>query len=626
MVDGIGIDLGTRTSAIAIVAGGVAEVLADRQGEPLLPSVVYLGPGRLVHTGEAARPYAAVEPERTIDDFLRLVGRPFAGEASVAAHTRLTWALGPTASGGVGVEIDGRVHALTGCAAMLCATLQQRLPPAAATGRRPSAMAVPARATTSQRRALRAAASRAGFEAPRLVSTPLAVARAWAEQRGATGRGTSTRMLVVDVGASGFEAAVVALEPRLIEVQAVVGEAGLGGQAVDLALADLIAERFTEHTGLEARPDPAGYAVVRSHAEWARAMLAVEPEVEVRIPEVAELAAGAVDLVERLTRDDLTGLMRGPIEQMIAWSDLAVARVGIDPKALDAVLLVGGVASTPALRDAFAEWSGGPIAELTAGQLAAARGAALLAGAGDMPGGWMTIDACAPGLYIGRDPNDTVPVVPPDCPLPVSVGPVVPAGQQPVRLYQGEGGELDGLVGEVLVTGEEPMRLQIDIDRDGIVAVEVVPVIDPSLLEPLDLSLDGSMVDISAMLESVSISGVMRPGRAYGPSTTGPMPALRQPRSTTGPLPGPRSPRTRSGPMALGRSRRRSGPVELSRAPRTRSGSMALEGGARARVADDPADSGERRRMSPRPPRLPVATHRRGASPSDGSKKKTPDG
>jgi molecular chaperone HscA len=314
----VGIDLGTTHSLVAAVRHGVAECLPDSQGRVLLPSAVrYLAGGRR-HIGFDARAAQADDPENTIVSVKRFMGRRLAdieGAAKLPYHfvdRPGMLALATREGEKTPVEVSAEI----------LAALRQRAEDTFDADLFGAVITVPAYFDDAQRQATKDAAQLAGLNVLRLISEPTAAAVAYGLDNGSEGL-----YAVYDLGGGTFDISLLRLNRGVFEVVATGGDAALGGDDIDQALADwalaqagvvaasahdkraaLVAARTTKETLSEAES-----------AEWRATLAGGEARVVVARAQLETLAQPLVDRTlaavrkvlrdARVARDEVQGVV-----------------------------------------------------------------------------------------------------------------------------------------------------------------------------------------------------------------------------------------------------------------------------------------------------------------------------
>lgn len=379
---GIGIDLGTTNSLVAIVRDGVPVALPDDRpdgdGEPMLPSVVHYphDAGSVVVGKHARDSLAARFPRDTIASAKRFMGR---GPTDAEARVKLTPYQFASAPGGdpvVRFEVAGGARAVTPVevSAEILRVLKERAEralggPGSVVG---AVITVPAYFDDGQRQATRDAGRIAGLEVLRLLNEPTAAALAYGLEKQKEGT-----FAVFDLGGGTFDISILKLEAGVFEVKSTGGDSALGGDDFDRA----IAQRLLAHAGL---PDDAGgdHLLARRALDAARAAketltVADDVRVELEKPDGAHAAF-------LLSRAEMEALVRPVLDRCAGSVRRALKDAGLAAADLSGVILVGGATRMPLVRRFVADlFSRQPLADIDPDQvvaLGAAVQADLLAG------------------------------------------------------------------------------------------------------------------------------------------------------------------------------------------------------------------------------------------------------
>ncbi len=322
----MGIDLGTTNSLVAVAEGSTLRTLPI-DGQALLPSVVGLDEqGRRI-VGQAARNQYVVAPERTVRSIKRQMGR--------ADHV---------------VRLGGSTHTPEEISAFILGRLAEEASAQLGQTVRRAVVTVPAYFTDRQRQATVRAGELAGLEVVRLLHEPTAAALAYGRRGGG-----ETTALVYDLGGGTFDVSVVEMGEGITEVRASHGNRELGGDDFDERIVDWLVREFEGRHGYDLRPDLVAMARVRRAAEDAKIHLSDHAYAEIREEFLVSREGRALHLEAELTRSQFEEMIRPLLLGTLDSVRRALRESGVDARALDDVLLVGGSTRIPAVWELVAE-------------------------------------------------------------------------------------------------------------------------------------------------------------------------------------------------------------------------------------------------------------------------------
>src|SRR5262245_96196 len=340
----VGIDLGTTNSLVAILGEDGPRVLTSpKTGARLLPSAVAFLPGDEVRVGEAAHALAAERPFDTILSVKRFMGL---GLEHLSDEDRRRYRFAEGTQGVVRFLAGDRQLTPPEVSAYVLRELKRWAEAALGGPVAKAVITVPAYFNDSQRQATKDAGLLAGLEVLRLVNEPTAASLAYGLNERAEGT-----IAVYDLGGGTFDVSILKLRGGIFEVLATGGDTRLGGDDLDVRLAELLLRELPDAL----RAHPQVRAQVLAMAERAKRVLSDAPKAEL------ELTTPDGRAIHRTVgRDEFEALVRDLVERTGRPSRQALKDAGIDASDVSEVVAVGGSTRVPFVRRYMEELFGRP--------------------------------------------------------------------------------------------------------------------------------------------------------------------------------------------------------------------------------------------------------------------------
>lgn len=323
----IGIDLGTTNSLVAIVerSAGVREgkpsVLETREGRNLLPSVVHFAKNGSQSIGFAARDKRVSDPMNTIYSVKRLLGR---GAADVAGiKDMLSFNIDESSASNVKISVGDKSYSPIEISAMILRELKASAEEQLGREVEDAVITVPAYFNDSQRQATRMAGRLAGLNVLRILNEPTAASLAYGLQYKRNGL-----IAVYDLGGGTFDISILKLHNGIFEVLATNGDTQLGGDDMDIAIAEWVSS-----------------TVKSTYPQAERLRIAERLKIQLSDKDTA------VESGVTLTRPQFEQIIAPLLERTRVPVEAALKDAGLNAADITDVVLVGGPTRLPTLRN-----------------------------------------------------------------------------------------------------------------------------------------------------------------------------------------------------------------------------------------------------------------------------------
>lgn len=325
----IGIDLGTTNSAVAVLEGNEAKIIANPEGNRTTPSVVSFKNGE-IQVGEVAKRQAVTNPN-TISSIKRHIGEA-----------------------GYKVGVEGKSYTPQEISAMILQYIKGFAEDYLGEKVEKAVITVPAYFNDAQRQATKDAGKIAGLEVERIVNEPTAAALAYGLDK--TDR--DEKILVFDLGGGTFDVSILELGDGVFDVLSTAGDNHLGGDDFDNKIIDYMVAEFKKENSIDLSQDKMALQRLKDAAEKAKKDLSGVSSTQISLPFITAGESGPLHLEMTLTRAKFDELTADLVERTKVPVRQALKDAGLSQSEIDEVILVGGSTRIPAVVEAVRKETG----------------------------------------------------------------------------------------------------------------------------------------------------------------------------------------------------------------------------------------------------------------------------
>jgi L1 cell adhesion molecule like protein len=350
----VGIDLGTTYSCVGVFQHGKVEIIANDQGNRTTPSyVAFTDSERLI--GDAAKNQVAMNPENTVFDAKRLIGRKF--EDSTVQADMKHWPFDVVSDGGkpkIQVEYKGEKKTFfpEEVSSMVLTKMKETAEAYIGKNVQNAVVTVPAYFNDSQRQATKDAGTIAGLNVLRIINEPTAAAIAYGLDKKVGGE---RNVLIFDLGGGTFDVSILTIEDGIFEVKSTAGDTHLGGEDFDNRMVNHFIQEFKRKFKKDISENKRAVRRLRTACERAKRTLSSSTQASIEIDSLYE----GVDFYTTITRarfEELcSDLFRGTLEPV--EKSLRDAKMGKD--GIHDIVLVGGSTRIPKIQKLLQDFFNG---------------------------------------------------------------------------------------------------------------------------------------------------------------------------------------------------------------------------------------------------------------------------
>ena len=355
MTSCIGIDLGTTYSCVATWQNNNVEIIANDQGNRTTPSYVsFNSEERLI--GSSAKSQSSQNPENTIFDAKRLIGRKYSDPLLQSDIKHFPYTVKSDSDGKPVIEVSYKNELKTfkpeEVSSMVLSKMKEIAEAYMGEDIQNAVITVPAYFNDAQRQATKDAGVIAGLNVLRIINEPTAAAIAYGlDKKG----DKEINILIYDLGGGTFDVSLLAIDDGVFEVKATAGDTHLGGEDFDRRMMEYCMADFKKKHKADLSSSKRSIRRLQTACESAKKTLSSSTSAVIEIDSLFEGIDYNVSLTRARFEDMCSDLFRktfAPVEKVMKDAKMSKSKI-------DEIVLVGGSTRIPKIQTQLSEYFNG---------------------------------------------------------------------------------------------------------------------------------------------------------------------------------------------------------------------------------------------------------------------------
>ena len=350
----IGIDLGTTYSCVGWWKDNRCEIIANDQGNRTTPSyVAFTDTERMI--GDGAKNQSSMNPENTIFETKRLIGRQFS-DATVQSDIK-QFPFDVVDKGGkpyiqATYKNELKTFSPEEISSMILTKMKETAEAYIGEPVTDAVITVPAYFNDEQRSATKDAGKIAGLNVLRIINEPTAAAIAYGLDKKNSKERT---VLIFDLGGGTFDVSLLSIDEGIFEVKATSGDTHLGGSDFDNILVKYFVDEFKRKHKVDISDNKRALRRLRTACERAKRGLSSSATASVELESLHE----GVDLFSQITRARFESLCMSLFTKCLTPVSKVLQDAGVSKNQVDEIVLVGGSTRIPKVQELLTSFFNG---------------------------------------------------------------------------------------------------------------------------------------------------------------------------------------------------------------------------------------------------------------------------